>query len=329
MRKEATLEQWSSLYNIAIKIKDIKPWEKLSELDLLTVELSDEELVLVSVTGKSGGSKGILTYIGLEAIYGFGELINSIGAVENTQLSRYQDSLVCKLGTKEDLKAKEVEIIEKLNLDFSDEWIYFRSYEKNFVPAILCEEEVLQLTEIFEHIYASLLKLKEGLSVDFESGKTLMRKFDKCCDKWVTVEGETLKLHYQYPVKRLSDDELLHKLSHIESNGEILELDIAYLANAHNIGNMDREVSEKCFMLANMKNGSMLVEEVFITENDVEVLLNSFIDYIMENKKPKAIVIRDNYIGSLVYDICDRTGIEVYMSKTLKTIDKKLEELNK
>lgn len=272
MRKEATLEQWSSLYKIATKIKNIKPWEKLNELDLITLELNDD-LCLSSVTGKNGGSKGILTYTGLEAIYGFGELINSIGEIESTQLARYQNSLVCYFGEKEDLKAEELSIIEKLNINFDDEYIYFRRYEKNFVPSILSESEVISLTEFFEHIYASLLELEEGLKVNFESGATLMRKFDKCCDKWVTVEGEPLKLHYQYPVKRLSDDELLHKLSHVECNEKILELDIAYIAKKDLVEGYDRELREKCFMLADMQNSEILVEEHFIAENDVEVLL--------------------------------------------------------
>lgn len=31
MRKEATLEQWEELYNVAVKIKEIKPWEHLCD----------------------------------------------------------------------------------------------------------------------------------------------------------------------------------------------------------------------------------------------------------------------------------------------------------
>jgi len=35
MRKEAKLEQWRGLYDIAIKIKELKPWEYLWDLDVI------------------------------------------------------------------------------------------------------------------------------------------------------------------------------------------------------------------------------------------------------------------------------------------------------
>ncbi|MBZ4667044.1 MAG: hypothetical protein JG775_196, partial [Defluviitaleaceae bacterium] len=34
MRYEATINEWSELYEIALKIKEMKPWEKLYDLDL-------------------------------------------------------------------------------------------------------------------------------------------------------------------------------------------------------------------------------------------------------------------------------------------------------
>lgn len=33
MRKEATVEQWKELFEVAIMIKELKPWEHLWDLD--------------------------------------------------------------------------------------------------------------------------------------------------------------------------------------------------------------------------------------------------------------------------------------------------------
>lgn len=39
MRNEATLDEWKELYDIAIKIKDLKPWEYLYDMDIITILL--------------------------------------------------------------------------------------------------------------------------------------------------------------------------------------------------------------------------------------------------------------------------------------------------
>lgn len=35
MRKEASLEQWRTLYEAATKIKEQKPWERFWDMDLI------------------------------------------------------------------------------------------------------------------------------------------------------------------------------------------------------------------------------------------------------------------------------------------------------
>lgn len=37
MRKEATIEQWKELYEVAIRIKEMKPWDKFWDLDIIGI----------------------------------------------------------------------------------------------------------------------------------------------------------------------------------------------------------------------------------------------------------------------------------------------------
>ena len=46
MRKEALLEQWKQLYEVATRIK-LKPWEKLWDMDLIAVEVELRRTALV------------------------------------------------------------------------------------------------------------------------------------------------------------------------------------------------------------------------------------------------------------------------------------------
>ena len=43
MRKEASLEQWSVLYEVATRIKELKPWENLWDMDLIGIKYGEEE----------------------------------------------------------------------------------------------------------------------------------------------------------------------------------------------------------------------------------------------------------------------------------------------
>lgn len=37
MRKEATIEQWKELYEVATRIKEMKPWNKFWDLDIIGI----------------------------------------------------------------------------------------------------------------------------------------------------------------------------------------------------------------------------------------------------------------------------------------------------
>ena len=54
MRKEALLEQWKQLYEAATRIKELKPWEKLWDMDLIAVRSgAKEDTVFYSILAVS------------------------------------------------------------------------------------------------------------------------------------------------------------------------------------------------------------------------------------------------------------------------------------
>ena len=55
MRKEASLEQWKVLYEAATRIKELKPWEKVWDMDLIGIKYGKEEdTVFFSILGRGG-----------------------------------------------------------------------------------------------------------------------------------------------------------------------------------------------------------------------------------------------------------------------------------
>ena len=50
MRQEATIEVWRELYQLATKIKELKPWEQFWDMDLIAIQDEhEEEPIFISV----------------------------------------------------------------------------------------------------------------------------------------------------------------------------------------------------------------------------------------------------------------------------------------
>jgi len=139
--------------------------------------------------GKAGECIAIGTYVGVDAINGFYYIIDN-PKISPTQYIRYQNNLMCYFGDRNELSSKELKVIKDLGLKFrgKNEWIYFRAFETGYVPYILDERQVVQLTFVFQQLYMALKHFVEGkIKVDFESGNILKRQYAS------TMQGNEMK----------------------------------------------------------------------------------------------------------------------------------------
>ena len=78
MATPATLEQWKELYDLAIEITKLRPWNSYWNMDLIAVETKkNEEPNFVSIMGKSGTCTGISVYRGMEGYSDFCQICNA------------------------------------------------------------------------------------------------------------------------------------------------------------------------------------------------------------------------------------------------------------
>ena len=67
-----TLEHWKKLYELAVKIKDLAPWDWMDEDDIFGFKMPDTgNLGFVSVMGTLGEHYSIAVYQGLRGLGGF------------------------------------------------------------------------------------------------------------------------------------------------------------------------------------------------------------------------------------------------------------------
>ncbi|KEH98502.1 hypothetical protein Z968_05420 [Clostridium novyi A str. 4552] len=325
MRIEASLEEWRELYNVAIEIHKIKPWTKLSVLDLITIFLKgQEEPCLCSVMGQLGERYGVYMYIGDEAITDFFQLINSSDMPHN-QIIRYQNSVICHFGSREELVKEEREIIKKLGIKFrgKNNWIYFRVNEKGYSPYMPDKDQVLMITEILKNLYMAIGALNEGLNVRFKQGKALFRVFNEERDLWLNFEDNTYVPRERYMVAEIDDELFLKRLNKQPRTNNILELDVIYLSTFMRSKILEKMSLMKLALVVDGETGELFRNEIVTLEdNEMDILFRCLIDYITIIGIPKIILVRDIYTNNVLSDICSKLNIEMHISSTLYSIDR-------
>ena len=325
MRKEAGIEQWNELYEVTINIKKLEPWNYLWDMDIITIILPEyEEPFYCSVMGKGGECYAIAVYRGFEAINGFFKLANTKNMPPN-QLIRYQDNLTCYFGDREELSIKELKVIKELGLKFRgrNQWVYYRSFKPNYSPYILDQDEVIELTCVFQHLFMSLKAVIENnLKINFEEGNSLYRIYDKGEDLWLNFEGP-MRIPNRQSMTLVIDNELLiEKLKKQKYLKNAVEFDTVFINSVVEDKKYERPIMPKLIVIADKKTGILIEHNMMMPEGDqIKQILDFFVGFIMKSGKPKSIYVRDEYIHDLLSDLCKRINIKIIISEKLLSID--------
>ena len=139
MATQATLEQWEELYDLAIEITKLKPWNAYWDMDLIAVETKkNEEPNFVSIMGKGGTCTGISVYRGMEGYSDFCQISNDDYNVPATFVMSDQNCITCYWGNRDEVDDDMYSIIKQLDLRFrgNGNWIYFKTFEKKSFPSL-------------------------------------------------------------------------------------------------------------------------------------------------------------------------------------------------
>jgi hypothetical protein len=159
-----TLDEWRGLYQAAMRIKEIAPWEWMAETEIFGVSNPETgELGFVSVMGEMGEHLGLAAYLGPQALYHFWALqdedlhlpMETILEVPQLQAS-FEDRRV--------LTDRDLRVIKDLGLKFRGRqaWPQFRSYRPGFHPWYLEPQEARFLTHVLEQAADVVLRLKDN-----------------------------------------------------------------------------------------------------------------------------------------------------------------------
>jgi len=333
LNNKPTKEQWERLYDAALKIGQLKPWEKLYDMDLLTILLPDqEEPIFCSVMGRAGECYGIGIYLGYESINKFMQIANLDGTEGLSSLTTMlsQDCLMCYFGDRDEITPDDREPMKMLGLKFRghNNWIYFRSMKPGMYPWYINGEQAALMTEVLENLNAAYKYLIEGkLEVDFENGETLLRQYSPEQKAWINT-----KAPIKIPVIKRSliiDNQILttrlkkQKMTLVE-----LELDMLYIPNP--IQEKDDMIPwmPRIVLMADRQSGIILNQHILNKDTLAEeIIIETLEDYIMEHGRPSTIYVRNENIGCYLNDLCEKIKVKLVMDEDFLAVDEIFDSL--
>ena len=238
MRKEALLEQWKQLYEVATRIKELKPWEKLWDMDLIAVRSgAKEDTVFYSILGRDGDCYGIAVYEGYEGLNSFLMLpMQQSMNLKPEYVMFNQKNLTCYWGNREELTGKQRKLIKDLGYSYrgKNQWLYFLSFEPGYYPYNMDESEVLRMSTYLQDLELALRYYNEtDIKVDFEHGNMFLFSFGKDKKTWNFGEAPLPFTSFQFGNLLITDEELLSDLAKAPKCDAVLEADVSVLLKTH------------------------------------------------------------------------------------------------
>lgn len=335
MRTEATIEQWKDLYEVATRIKELKPWEEFWDLDIICLSEGDlENAAYISILGKGGGCYGIAVYEGYEGFNDFLMLTMQEQMNLSVDFAMFsQNNLTCYWGNREELSTAQRNTIKELGYKYrgKNQWLYFMSFADGYYPYNMAQDEVLRMTQYLEMLEEALIYYKEqGVQVDFEEGN--MYLYSKSRDgKDLVGQAAALPVtSFQFGSLMLTDEDVLGELKQLPRAKGTLEADIVYVGARVDDKKYDRPGNPRICILADHKSGMILKAEMVEPDEDANVVLvEELMDFMFSYGRPKKIWVSNVIVGAAIDQICDVAGISLQRAQSLPNVEKFIEGMRR
>ena len=327
MRKEATIEQWKELYEVATRLKEMKPWEKFWDLDIIGIcEGAKEDTTFFSILGHGGDCYGIVVYEGYAGLNDF--MMITLQEKMNLPVDYVmfsQKNLTCYWGNREELTDKQRKNIKEMGYKYrgKNQWLYFLSFEPGYYPYNLEQNEVIRMTNHFQNLELALQYYESmQVDVDFENGEMYYFEFGKDKKTWRFGSEPLPFTSFQFSSLIITDDELLDDLSKVPKCNVVLEADVALLGVSVNDKKYKRPANPAACMIADASSGMMLKCEFQEPDDDVIVsLAEELIGFIFQYGAPKEIRVSNILVEAGLEQICETCGIKLRRVRKLQAIE--------
>lgn len=316
---------FKELYDVTLKIKEMEPWKYFWDMDLITIFLPDfEEPICCSIMGRGGQYFGIGVYPGSYSLYGLMKI--SEGQIPYHQAIRYNNNLRCTFGNRDELTKDQYNLIKELGFKFrgKNNWVYFESNAKGYIPTMLDEDEAQFMLEIFKNLYMAIKKyIEEDIEVDFENGETLLRRYDEQSKLWYTHRAPLLIPAMSGKSYVIQDELLIARLKNKKYNNNRIEIDVIYLNTPIKDKKYAVPLLPQMSICTDIDQGMIVNQNISTVEesNEKDEMMNMLIGYVEAYGRPKSVYVRDELMQSVLADICEKLNIDLVISNKMLIVD--------
>lgn len=322
MATQATLEQWEELYDLAIEITKLKPWNAYWDMDLIAVETKkNEEPNFVSIMGKGGTCTGISVYRGMEGYSDFCQISNDDYNVPATFVMSDQNCITCYWGNRDEVDDDMYSIIKQLGLRFrgNGNWIYFKTFEKKSFPSLPNYGEVKMLIETYKGLIETL-KHEEYQESIFDKGDIIYTQKDED-NHWFSYTVPRPMEPERYNTILVNDSNLIDYFKNMDDSDLELAIDMDYMMVPTNDEGFERPINPLAYIVFDLRNDQILhFDLIHPDQEDYEVIMDNFLGAVDHFGKPKHVYARNPYILSWLDFICEKLDIPL-VEDDLEEID--------
>ena len=324
-----TNEQWQRLYEAAVGVKELAPWEWMTETDVFGVRDPETgEIGFVSVMGMLGEHYAVSLYPNPEALYAFwaleerGPEINPDALLEIPQLQvSFED--------RDELENRDRKVIKDLGFTFRGrkEWPMFRSYRPGFFPWFLEAEEAHSLAEALDQLLEVAPRFREVRSLltpDDESYLVRVPHQESGTRVW---EDTVMEVPPPEPVSIQieMDPEALEGLQNLPQSDHEFEIDLFMFPTPIQGEKGSRPVFPYLLLTVDAGSGMVLGTEVLEADPSLEAMWGSVPLAVARQLaglglRPEQVTVGSELLFGLLQPLAESSRIELKRSPFLPAL---------
>jgi hypothetical protein len=332
-----TLNEWRKLYQAAIRLKEVAPWDWMVETDVFGVrDPETDETSFASVMGGLGEHLALAVYLGSEGLYGFwafqqiadSALPEALFGIPHLQAS-FEDRGT--LSTKDRNRIKELE----LKFRGRQAWPMFRSYRPGFFPWYLEAPEARLLTHALDQAVEVALRFKENPAMLDTAGDTsyLVRVPRERGGALVWEERvEIISPPEPEPIPIAMDLDALEEVRQLPRSRRVLEMDFFTLLTGTVEEKGARPYFPHALLVVDSDSGFVFSSELLSPEPGLEVMWGQVpVTVVYQLARigavPRQIRVHSPLLAQLLQPLVEELGFQVKLTHSLLSLDEAKEFL--
>jgi len=310
---------WLDFFSAAETFRDLKPWDWMYDSDLFGVQDPvSGKIGYCCVMGNLGEHFGISIYSGEDGLNSYYEMLE-FGEDDPMMAGLRQNCLSISFEDREDVPEQDRKLIKDLGLKFrgKKQWVLAQDYAPGYLPWHISEDQVPFLTLALQQAVEVASRVREDNELlQFDEEKVLVR-VPKSAKKDFVWEDHILDMpDINVSIALKPDTELVQKANLLPQPGHVLMLSLAFAPSPTRVDAKSRPFFPMVAILMEREKGVILAFEMF-RPDELETKIQQWLVGTFEkilNARPVHLIMSNGYGASLLEDIVDEMGIELYVS---------------